>query len=104
LSIFALYAIITILMLPFLLSASGIVRSVFLALLLANVRATFISAKHASAPRPLVAAETFGERLSDRLPAQVWPWAQWRFYALAAVEIPVAVWVLVKWAQRSHVG
>jgi len=70
--------------------SSGIIRFVFCALLLANVRAIWIASKWREAgnadesPAPL--SDTITDKLADRLPALLWPKARWVFYALAGLE------------------
>lgn len=67
----------------------GIVRIVFLALLLANIRGMWLSA---SWPKPETEAvpvrlnETWRDKLSDQLPPVLWPKIRWLFYLLAALE------------------
>jgi hypothetical protein len=68
----------------------GVVRIIGLALLLANVRATWLSAawrNTATEPPPVPLDETIWDRLTDRLPLILWPKARWLFYVLAVVEI-----------------
>ena len=69
----------------------GIVRVVFLALLLANIRGIWLSSQWKKDPncvQDLVRLnQTIFDRLSDQLPSRVWPKAKWIFAFLAAVEI-----------------
>ncbi len=68
----------------------GIIGVIFLALLFANVRGTFLSAKwrpDATEPPPIRLTATFGDRIADQLPIHVWPIGQWFFLALAFLEI-----------------
>ncbi|HEV2688810.1 MAG TPA: hypothetical protein VGV35_09655 [Bryobacteraceae bacterium] len=67
----------------------GILRIVALALLLANVRGTWLSAswrREATEPPPVPLNETFWDKLSDRLPIVLWPKTRWLFYVLAVLE------------------
>lgn len=68
----------------------SIVRIIFLALLLANVRGMWLSAswpKSESEPPPVRLNETWRDKLSDQLPPVLWPKARWLFYVLAALEV-----------------
>jgi len=63
---------------------------IFLGLLFANVRGTFLSAKWremATEPPPVRQSGTLGDRLADQMPLFVWPVGQWFFYLLGALEI-----------------
>lgn len=67
-----------------------IVYLIFLALLLANVRGTFLSAmwrRGSSEAAPPRGTATVMDRLADQMPMYVWPAGQWLFYLLAAFEI-----------------
>lgn len=60
------------------------------ALLLANVRATWLSAlwrRTATEPPPVPMNETLADKVSDRLPIFLWPKIRWVFYVMAVVEI-----------------
>jgi hypothetical protein len=70
----------------------GIPRLIFLALLLANVRGIWLSATWTAAgPEevPVRLSETWRDKLSDQLPALVWPKARFLFYVVALVELAV---------------
>jgi hypothetical protein len=68
----------------------GIVRIIFLALLFANIRGNFLSARWVSEPEPappsLRLSQTLGDKLSDQLPMFLWPRGRFVFYLLATVE------------------
>ncbi len=67
----------------------GIVRILCLALLLANIRSTWLSSmwrSEAIEPPPLPLNETFLDKLSDRFPLLLWPKTKWVFYVLAVLE------------------
>ena len=67
----------------------GIVRIIGMALLLSNVRATFLAAQWVASrtePPPTPLTQTFSERVSDVMPRRVWPVGQYVFYVLAVVE------------------
>jgi hypothetical protein len=68
----------------------GVMRILFMATLLANVRGIWISAswpKPVPEDTPEQTALTFFDKVSDRLPALLWPRLKWLFYILAALEI-----------------
>ena len=67
----------------------GVVRIVFLALLLANTRAIWLSARWApdQAPPPLPLNQTIADKFSDQLPMFLWPKIRIVFYILAGIEI-----------------
>lgn len=67
----------------------GVVRIMFLALLLANIRSTWLSSTwrtEAIEPPPLPLNETFLDKLSDRMPLYLWPKTKWVLYVLAVLE------------------
>lgn len=67
----------------------GIMWIIFTAILLANVRGIWLSAGWPD-PEPDAtpsASMTFLDRVSDRLPAILWPRLIWLFYILAALEV-----------------
>jgi hypothetical protein len=72
-------------------SSGGMVRFVFCALLLANVRAIWMASKWRRAgsadesPAPL--SDTITDQIADRLPALVWPKTRWIFYLFAVLEL-----------------
>ena len=71
-------------------SGFGIVRIIFLALLFANIRGNWLSARWASeqaAAPPVRLNETLGDKLVDQLPAWLWPKVRIAFYAGAGIEI-----------------
>jgi len=68
----------------------GIVRIIFLALLFANIRGNWLSARWEEDPldmAPIRLNQTLGDKLSDQLPALLWPKARFVFYVLAILEI-----------------
>lgn len=69
----------------------GIVRIIFLALLFANIRGNWLSARWAIDQPPSVAParlnQTIGDKLSDQLPMFLWPKVRVAFYLLASLEI-----------------
>lgn len=89
----AILAFSVYLMSGFVLGKSGqgfsIVRIIFLALLLANVRGIWLAAswtKSETDPPPVRLNETWRDKLSDQLPQVLWPKTRWVFYILAALE------------------
>jgi len=70
--------------------AVGIVRAIFLALLLTNIRGTWLSAKWrptAVEPPPLPPDVTFLDKFSGTWPIRLWPAMRWVFYPLAALDL-----------------
>jgi len=69
-------------------------RVIFLALLFANIRGNWLSARwerdQQVAPQPRL-SETLGDKLSDQLPAFLWPKVRILFYLLAALEIGLSL-------------
>jgi hypothetical protein len=68
----------------------GILRIIFLALLFSNIRGNWLSARWAkdqeAVPLPRL-NQTIGDKLSDQLPAFLWPKIRFLFYVLAGIEI-----------------
>jgi hypothetical protein len=81
----------------------GIVRIVFLALLFANVRGNWLSARWAreqgSPTPPARLNETLGDKLADQLPPWLWPKIRFIFYVIAGIEI--ALLLLALFAPRE---
>lgn len=76
----------------------GIVRIIFLALLLANVRGMWLSASwpKTEGDAPAVRLnQTLGDKLSDQMPAFLWPKTRALFYVLAVIEIALLIAGLV---------
>jgi len=78
----------------------GILRIIFLALLFANIRGNWLSARWAvdqsGSYAPMRLNQTLGDRLSDQLPAFLWPKSKYLFYVLAVVEIALLLIALVE--------
>lgn len=89
--VFACYLIDTLysMMSGALLSPAGIVKIVFLGLLLSNLRATFIASEWKPAAegedRPTRFSETLKDKLVDAWPPKLWPPLQIPFYVLGAM-------------------
>ena len=77
----------------------GIVRVIFLALLFANIRGNWLSARwekgSESSESPMLLNQTFGDKLSDQLPIFLWPKLKILFYVLAGLEVALLLWSLV---------
>ena len=77
----------------------GVARIIALALLLANVRASWMTARWESESEPALLPpgplQTIGDKISDQLPAFLWPKTRFVFYLLAAVEISLLLLSLV---------
>lgn len=69
----------------------GIMQVIFLALLFANIRGSWLAARWAADSESAVAPprlnQTFTDKLSDQLPALLWPKAKFVFYVLATLQI-----------------
>ena len=76
----------------------GVMRIVFLALLFANIRGNWLSARWAAEAAETAGMdrlnETLADKLSDQLPAILWPKARYLFYPLAVMEV-VGILVLL---------
>jgi len=76
----------------------GIVQILFLALLLANVRAVWIADawRQTNQPdeSPARMQDTAMDIISDQLPAAVWPIGRFAFYVAACLEIAAELWAL----------
>jgi len=71
-----------------LLQGFGVVRLIFLALLLANVRGIWLSARFQpseSDPPPIRLNENWRDKLADQWPAAIWPWGQYVFCVLVGL-------------------
>lgn len=67
----------------------SIIRVVATALLLANVRGTWLSSQWRATqdePPPVPLNETIADKLSDRLPIGIWPYTRHLYYVLAVCE------------------
>lgn len=68
----------------------GILRIIFLALLFANIRGNWLSARWAkdqqTTPTPRL-NQTLGDKLSDQFPVFLWPKVRFLFYVLVGIEI-----------------
>jgi hypothetical protein len=77
-------------------SGFGIVRVIFLALLLANIRGNWLSAKWPADPSPPIRLnQTIGDKISDQLPMFLWSKVKIVFYVFAAIEIMMLLWALL---------
>ncbi len=76
----------------------GIVRIIFLALLFANIRGNWLSARWVIDPQSAVPLtrlnQTLGDKLSDQLPMFLWPKVRFVFYVIATLEIGLLLWSL----------
>jgi len=76
----------------------GILRITFLALLLANIRGNWLSARWEKdlqiAVVPPRLNETIGDKIADQLPTFLWPKVRYVFYVLAALEIAAGLFSL----------
>jgi hypothetical protein len=68
----------------------GVLRIIFLALLFANIRGNWLSARWANDQQEIPVPRlnhTIGDKLSDQLPIFLWPKIRFLFYLLAGIEI-----------------
>jgi hypothetical protein len=71
-----------------LIGGAGIVSFIFMALLFANLRGTWLSSRWRSAqtePPPVPMDRTLFEKLSDRFPIAFWPVGRYFYYVLATI-------------------
>lgn len=91
----AVYGLATVILLR--VGNFSVVRIFMTALLLANVRGIWLTARfraESQEPPPLPMESTWSERLSDRSPIAVWPWGRWIFYILLPLMLASSVYVL----------
>ncbi len=73
----------------------SVVRIIFLALLLANVRGNWLAARWRpdpeNDPSPVRLNDTLTDKLTNTMPALLWPKARYVFYVLACIEIGLLV-------------
>jgi hypothetical protein len=90
-SVFAAYLLSTLVLQRYTGQGFGVIRMIFLALLLANIRGMLISARWPKTDsldaRALRLNETLGDKLSDTLPSFLWPKTRLILYLFAAIEI-----------------
>jgi len=88
---FSAYLLSALVMQRFTGNGFSILRIVFLALLFANIRGNWLSARWAREQQPDTPptrlSETIGDKLADQLPSWLWPKVRVLFYVIAALEI-----------------
>ncbi len=88
-------------------SGVGVVKILFTALLLSNVRATWIAARwkpeSEEAALPPRLNQTFADKFADQLPRWLWPKVRILYYILSAVTIILVVVGLAYMAQHHAV-
>jgi hypothetical protein len=85
---FIVYSLTTLILLK--LGQFGVVRIFMMALLLANVRGTWLSAKlrrTATEPPPVPQEGGLADKLCDQWPIAIWPWGRWLFYVLLPIMV-----------------
>jgi hypothetical protein len=83
----------------------GVMRLIFLALLLANVRGIWLSTSFQpseSDPPPVRLNENWRDKLADQWPAAIWPWGRYVFYVLAALGLGLVLLGILVLALRLH--
>ena len=92
--VFAYYLIDTLLLMQL-----GVVRIILIALLLSNVRATFIAANwnpgSEEAALPPRMDDTFGDKFADRFPQWLWPKVRILYYAYSGIFLALTLIGLV---------
>jgi len=86
----------------------GVVRVIIIALLLSNLRATWIASgwkpESEEAALPPRMGDTFADKLSDKWPAFIWPKIKWLYYiysfALLALMVAGLILVLLRHSHR----
>jgi hypothetical protein len=104
---YAAAVMLTYFVLDTLVSGIGVVRIIVTALLLSNVRATWIAAgwtadsEEAALPPRL--SETFFDQLADKWPGFIWPKVKWLYYvfSFAFLALVVAGLIVMK-VRRGH--
>ena len=93
--VLTLYLLDTLLSGVSILGAGVAVRAIFIAVLLANLRATWIASawqpESEEAVLPTRLSETLGDKLSDQLPAWLWPKIQIIYYIFSACLLTMAM-------------
>lgn len=97
---FAAYFLGTLVLQRYTGNGFSIARIIFMALLLANVRGSWLAATWQEQPDadepPIRLSQTFTDKISDQLPGAIWPVARFVFYPLAAVEFgAVLLWLFL---------
>ena len=114
-SVFAVYLLSTLMLLTgfvtvilsAMMSIAGgflLLRLLFLALLLANVRGIWVSAgwpKAEAGSVPVIQDRSWGDKLSDSLPAFLWPKVRIVFYVFAGLELALVVYLFAAAAYRT---
>jgi len=81
-------------------SGFGFVRIIFLALLFANIRGNWLSARWTKDSQAVVVPMrlklTIGDKFADQLPTFLWPKARFVFYVLAGLEIASLLFLLFR--------
>jgi hypothetical protein len=105
---YAAAAVLVVYVLDTLLVGPGVARVIIAALLLSNLRATWIASQwkpeseEAILPPRLVA--TWSDKLSDQFPTWLWPKVRILYYFFSAGYLMLVAWGLVIILGRSRVG
>jgi len=97
-SAFAAYLLSALVVQRYTGSGFGVVRIIFLALLFANIRGNWLSARSGKGSQidiaPIRLNATIADKLADQLPTFLWPKARFVFYVLAGLEIALLLFGL----------
>jgi hypothetical protein len=88
-------------------SGIGVVRIIILALLLSNLRATWIAAgwkpESEEAALPPRFGDTFSDKFADKWPAFIWPKVKWLYYVFSFACLALTVsGLIVMYLRRGH--
>ena len=97
-AVFAVYLLGGLVLQRYTHNGFSILRIIFPALLFANVRGNRLAARLPKEPAEALAGlrlhQTLADKLSDQLPALVWPKPRYLFYLLAVVELALLLFAL----------
>jgi hypothetical protein len=94
-SLYAAIMVFSLYSLDVLTGSVGVVKIIFIALLLSNVRATWKATNWAENPEqsamPQRLGDTWTDKLSDRFPAWLWPKLRYPYYVFSFIFLGLAV-------------
>jgi len=104
---FAAAMVLTYFVLDTVASGVGVVKIIAIALLVSNLRATWIADRwrpeSEEAALPPRMGETFSDKLSDKWPAFIWPKVKWLYYIFSFALLALAVaGLIVMWIRGGR--